>query len=246
MVISNSCEFDSHPRHSMPASKLPYKDFKWTPKLAYAVGLLTTDGNLSKDRRHITLTSADTQLLNTFMSCLNIKNQITSCYSGSKKLHHRVQFGNVRLYKWLLKIGLTPNKSHTIGAIKIPKKFFRDFLRGHLDGDGSIVVYQDNYNSYKNKKYTNTRIYTKFISASQPHILWLHKMIRTCTSVKGTLQHKESKKYDTRMWAIHFAKYESLKLLKWLYYRPDLPTLNRKRAIAENLFSRIVNNKLIR
>jgi len=43
----------------MPRIKLPPKDFKWTPDLAYAVGLLVTDGNLSGDGRHITLRSKE-------------------------------------------------------------------------------------------------------------------------------------------------------------------------------------------
>ena len=36
---------------------------KWTSELAYAVGLLTTDGSLSKDGRHIDLTSKDVEQL---------------------------------------------------------------------------------------------------------------------------------------------------------------------------------------
>jgi len=56
----------------MSKSKLPDKNFEWTPKLAYVVGLLVTDGNLSKDGRHITMRSSDRQLLDTFKDCLNI------------------------------------------------------------------------------------------------------------------------------------------------------------------------------
>lgn len=38
------------------------KPVKWSPKIAYAVGLITTDGSLSKDGRHIDLTSKDRRL----------------------------------------------------------------------------------------------------------------------------------------------------------------------------------------
>jgi len=41
------------------------------------------------------------------------------------------------------------------------------------------------------------------------------------------------------MWQIKIAKYESLKLLKQLYYHKNLPTLERKRAIAEKLLRKI-------
>ena len=131
--------------------KLPDIDFEWTPELAYAIGLITTDGNLSNDGRHISLRSSDTQLLETFKKCLNLSNEITLAKkaktSWEKKLSYKVQFGNVQLYRWLLKIGLFPNKTYTIGELKIPDEYFIDFLRGHLDGDGNIRFYKDEYNT---------------------------------------------------------------------------------------------------
>ena len=60
----------------MPKAKLPDKDFKWTPELAYVTGLLTTDGNLSKDGCHLAIRSSDFQLLKTFKKCLNLNNKI--------------------------------------------------------------------------------------------------------------------------------------------------------------------------
>jgi hypothetical protein len=35
----------------------------WTPERAYAVGLMATDGNLSRDGRHLTAISADPDLI---------------------------------------------------------------------------------------------------------------------------------------------------------------------------------------
>lgn len=39
-----------------PLSKIK---IKWSPKFAYCIGLITSDGNLSKDGRHISFTSKD-------------------------------------------------------------------------------------------------------------------------------------------------------------------------------------------
>jgi hypothetical protein len=50
----------------MSRHKLPDKNFDWSAELAYIIGLLTTDGNLSNDGRHIIMRSSDLQLLNTF------------------------------------------------------------------------------------------------------------------------------------------------------------------------------------
>jgi len=60
----------------MPRHKLPPKNFKWSAELAYLIGLLATDGNLSKDGRHITMRSSDLQLLITFKKCLHLTNKI--------------------------------------------------------------------------------------------------------------------------------------------------------------------------
>jgi hypothetical protein len=161
----------------MPKAKLPDKNFQWTPELAYAIGLLTTDGNLSKDGRHIDFTSKDRSLVELFKNCLHLENKIGRKNSGHCliKKYYRIQFGNVVFYRWLQKIGLTPHKSKTIAVLDIPNKHLADFLRGHLDGDGDIDTYRDYYNTYKNPKYIYDRIFTRFRSASKNHIEWLRK-----------------------------------------------------------------------
>lgn len=48
-----------------------------------------------------------------------------------------------RMYNDLLRLGLYPNKSSTIGfpsSDQVPDQFIFDFLRGYLDGDGCISV----------------------------------------------------------------------------------------------------------
>ncbi|MBI2638402.1 hypothetical protein HYW83_02325 [Candidatus Peregrinibacteria bacterium] len=222
-------------------------DFHWSPELAYVIGLLVTDGNLSKDKRHIIMRSSDMDLLQTFKKCLNLSNKISQSYNNgyATKPSYRIQFGNVGFYNWLMDIGLMPNKTHVIGEIKIPDEFFRDFLRGHLDGDGTIYHYQDRYNIYKGKRYINTRIYTKFISASKIHIEWLNKKIIKCLHLKGSLTCHKLKSLKW-MWEIKFSKYDSIKLLQKIYYRDYLPSLERKKNLARKIISSIKNNKLIR
>lgn len=222
----------------MPKRKLPDKNFKWTAQLAYAIGLITTDGNLSKDGRHITMRSSDIQQLKTFKKCLALSTSIKKSKNDgwAKKPCYRVQFSKVQFYRWLLKIGLSPAKTHTIGKLKIPNKYFKDFLRGHLDGDGSIVTYIDKYNTFKNPKYIYQRIYTSFRSVSKKHIEWLRSKIIHLIKIKGFLiEQKLTKSYQTSsLWTLRFAKKESLKLLSWIYYDSSVPCLERKRKIAKN------------
>ncbi len=222
----------------MPKPKLPFKEFEWSPELAYAIGLIVTDGNLSKDRRHITMRSSDISLLKTFRSCLNLKNKIgiSSNDSYAKKPSYRVQFSNVQLYNWLLTIGITPAKTHSIGGVKIPDRFFQDFLRGHLDGDGSILTYTDRYNTYRGRTYVNKRVFVKFISASRDHIVWLRNRTQEIAGVNGHMfENKPRESNRVSIWGVKYGKRESIKLLQWMYYQPDLPCLRRKALIAKKV-----------
>jgi hypothetical protein len=227
----------------MVKTKLPIKKFKWTPNLAYAVGLLVTDGCLSNDKRHIIMRSSDTDQLSTFKKCLCIENKIGKTID-THAISYRVQFGDVQFYNWLLKIGLTSAKSCTIGAIKIPDKYFRDFLRGHLDGDGNISVYKDLNNKYRGRTYCNQRLFVRFISASKSYIVWLKQKITKLAGVNGALV-VNSPILENRapIWEIKFAKKESQKILKWIYYKPNIPSLKRKRIKAMKIIKELKNEK---
>lgn len=211
-------------------------EIKWTSKLAYAVGIITTDGNLSKDNRHVTLTSVDTQLLEVFKKCLNKNNRITLNPSSniSRKQGYRVQIGDVNLYDFLVKIGLFPNKSLTIGPLQIPEIYFRDFLRGHLDGDGSIIYYKDRYNTYLNPKYIYDRLFVYFISASEKHIKWLQENIGQLVKIKGSFSKQLWKKRKKSViYRLKFSTKQAKIILNWIYYKPNLPCLLRKYLIAK-------------
>ena len=218
------------------------KLYKWSPELAYALGLIATDGNLSKDQRHIDFTSKDISLVKTFKKCLNLNNKIGVKYGSKnyiKKRYYRVQFSDTHFYRWLEKIGFTYRKSKTIANLNIPKKYFRDFLRGHLDGDGDIVTYKDYYNISKNSKYIYDRIYIRFRSASKKHALWIRENISKQNLLKGSFFEQKTQRKDqtTSIWTLRFAKKESIKLIYWLYYKQKLPCLMRKRKIAEKFLS---------
>ncbi len=231
------------PRPQMSAKKKICKDYLWTPNVAYAVGLITTDGCLSSDGRHIIMRSSEIGQLENFKKCLDIGNKIEKTeYKGV--ISHRVQCGDVSLYKWLLKIGLTPKKSKTIGEILVPDKYFRDFLRGHLDGDGSITSYTDYYNTKKNLKYIYRRFFVCLISASYKHIEWLHKKILKNLDVEGRI-HVRISKIENRanINIIKFMKKNSIKLLEKVYYSSKLPTLTRKREVYENFIKQSVHEK---
>lgn len=198
---------------------------RWSSDLAYVIGLIVTDGNLSKDGRHIELTSKDRDQIETFSKILNLNNKIGSKKSGYNPngVYYRIQFGNVKLYRFLIKIGLTPNKTKTIGQIKIPDKFFADFLRGHLDGDGYTTAFWDSV--FKN----SFRFYTGFVAASEPHLKWIRDQIKRLYGLKGSFRYSK----EAHTFQLKYAKNASIKLLGKIYARRDLVGLKRKRFKIE-------------
>ena len=194
---------------------------KWSPEFAYAIGLIVTDGNLSPDGRHIIFTSKDLELALNFKKCLNLQNVIGKKSSGSQKekKYFVVQFGDVNFYKFLVIIGLMPNKTKIIASIEIPKKYFFDFLRGNFDGDGSFYSYWDP------RWKSSFMFYTTFVSASKNYVDWLRESIKKFLKVKGHI----TMDGNGSTYQLKYAKSESLKLLPKIYYNNGVICLTRKR-----------------
>ena len=77
---------------------------EWTSNFAYTIGLIATDGNLSKDGRHMNFTSKDLVLVELFKRCLGLNNKIgkkTRSYEQEKK-YFQIQFGDKNFYEFLL------------------------------------------------------------------------------------------------------------------------------------------------
>jgi len=190
--------------------------------MAYAVGLMATDGHLSIDGRHLDLTSKDVEQLDNFKKCLNISTKISWKSSGYRRKCPHVQFSDVKFYRWLQSIGIEQKKTKTIGEVKIPKKYFFDFLRGSFDGDGCVYAYYDSrwVNSYL--------IYTQFCSASLKHLKWLRLSIMKLLCREGKITYQGKNTYKLR-----FSKYASLDLFKKMYYKEEVVCLSRKKIKFE-------------
>jgi LAGLIDADG DNA endonuclease family protein len=197
---------------------------KWSSDLAYVVGLITTDGSLSNDGRHINLTSKDKEQIETFASILHLNNKIGLKVGGFKPngVYYQIQFGNISFYNFLLSIGLTPNKTKTLGYLIIPDEYFVDFLRGHLDGDGYTFSYWD-------KRWKNSfMLYTGFISASRLHLDWINEKINHLYQIEGRIKYAGKSVFH-----LVYAKKASIFLLDKIYYSKAVPCLSRKRFKIE-------------
>lgn len=210
----------------------PKESIIWSSNLAYVVGLIATDGCLYNDGRHINFTSKDLELINTFKSCLKLKNKIGTKRSGFNKNNkcYFIQFGNVSFYQFLVDAGLTPAKSKTMSAINVPREYLPDLIRGLFDGDGSFYSYYD-------KRWKSSFLfYMTFVSASKHHLDWLRKIIKQSVHIDGhgiDIPH-------SGVYQLKYAKKEAIKLIKTIYYDKDMPCLERKR---EKIYNALITNR---
>src|SRR2546425_8606595 len=141
-----------NPARYVPRSGCTLPAVGWSPRTAWVVGLLATDGNLSRTKR-LSITSKDRDLLETVKVCLGLTNAVGVCMNGRGQRYSKLQWGDRRFYEWLTVVGLTPAKSLTLGPLLIPDAYFADFFRGCIDGDGSVLVYTDRYHTRKKERY---------------------------------------------------------------------------------------------
>lgn len=206
------------------------KEYVWSPELAYAVGLITTDGCLSPDGRHLTLVSKDIEQLQNMKRILGLKVKIGSCHAGRKEEGRsctRIQWGDVVLYRFLMDIGLMPNKSLIIAKVAIPDEYFFDFLRGHYDGDGSFYSYFDP------RWKTSYMFYLCFTSGSRAHLEWIRDTLFKLLGVRGCLSTHIQRGRKNSFYQLKFAKHEAMIILVRVYHSANVICLSRKRLKIE-------------
>jgi hypothetical protein len=195
----------------------------WSSSLAYVIGVIASDGCLSKDGRHIEISSKDEQLILTLRSLLKLKNKIGVKARGGSNIKDcfRLQFGSVSFYEFLLKIGLTPAKSKTIGELSIPELFFFDFLRGCIDGDGSITI-----SMHPESKHSQLKL--SLVSASRPFLSWIFEKIKNITGITGGwIQNNNDGVY-----VLCYGRADAIRLFN-LMYTENAPCLQRKYILAK-------------
>lgn len=183
---------------------------------AYVYGLFASDGNIMHDDKgrytfRISLHKNDKYLLE------NVKNSMSSqhrIYYDNNKNMVTLQISCKKIVKDIIKLGGIPNKSLTLKfPEKIPEQFIGDFLRGVLDGDGSIYYYQ------KGKHYSS-----KIVSGSP---IFLEAVMLKIKNIDSNISCSFTKE-KPNLYSLKFSKYGTLRLGKILYKNnPKLKMLRK-------------------
>lgn len=225
---------------------------KWSPEMAYVLGVICTDGNLSmphiRDGRYknnagtnikrLNLSQKEPELLEKVLKLMDCnarlvfspKMQYGEVISGEKYFFN---IHNDRIFADLLSLGLTPNKSRTLKFPPVPDEHLRHFIRGCWDGDGSVSVYED---STRTK--TPLRINASFTSGSPQFIETMVKRLRD-----ANLERRNIQKAGVRSYCITFSDKTCKPFYEYLYkdVQPDL-FLERKFNLFVKYFGRLDSN----
>lgn len=204
-----------------PRIQLPTEEGEWSSKLAYAVGLLATDGGLVGGKT-VVLVSKDQEQIATYRACIGAEAPIRF-----NKGAYRIQVCDVRFYRWLESLGITPRKSLTLGEIAVPHLFFFDLVRGLLDGDGSVLIHLVRPNPRAYPEHTYERLRVQFYSASRKHAVWLQSQLADRLGLVGWIGER-IRPPRSPLYTLRYSKHDSVALLERLYADPLAPRLSRK------------------
>lgn len=192
---------------------------------AYFLGLIFTDGSIVKDKNNKRQDSITLELIETDVEILNqFKKQVNSNSSLSyKKRKNRkngtytLSFRSNQMSSDLSKYGIVPNKTYVTKHLpQLPEEFVIPFIRGFIDGDGSL------YCSYG-------RWHCSITSYSETILDELQQIISRKIGKNNTLKIYNAGKIGTHR--LTYGSQDTLKIIE-VFYKGNNISLDRKNKIA--------------
>jgi hypothetical protein len=169
----------------------------WSEESAYWLGFISADGYLYEKTKTliVTLSEKDKEHLAKFRDFIAPNNPI---YVRHGRATLRIR--SDRIYDSLITLGVTPRKSLTLNFPNIPESFFRPYILGYSDGDGSIFCTKDGLIVWK---VLGTYLFLKSMSENIKSRVGVEMNVNKCT--------------DCRAYNIQVAGEKAKRILRWLY-----------------------------
>ncbi len=206
----------------------------WTSEMSYVLGYVTADGCIaaSKDRKNnpltFNITSAEKKHLYRLRNVLGSEHKIGKKSGGSSNIiAYQLQIRNPIITKDLINLGILPRKTYNLSPIKVPEKYFPDFVRGFFDGDGTVYIYNVN---------KIPQIKAGFVSSSLSFITKFDEQLCENLSIpKKTIHQTTDKRMGRKMtqYTIHFYIDDCEKLAEFMYRNVPTLYLPRKHRVFE-------------
>lgn len=149
---------------------------------AYVLGYIFTDGNVSwnpnKSYWSLTITSSEKDK-NHLENIRKLLSSTKPLLYSPKTKSYRLIVTNKKICQKLMKFGVIPNKSLTVNFPNISKEYLRHFIRGVIDGDGSV-----SYVNREKSPYFEIRIFSGSQNFLKRLLKVLNKEINISTKIK--------------------------------------------------------------
>ncbi|XOB41984.1 MAG: LAGLIDADG family homing endonuclease [Candidatus Nealsonbacteria bacterium] len=204
---------------------------KWNSKMSYVLGYIVADGciAISKDRKShpftLNITSADLKHLYLLKETLESEHKISKKSRKADNNGYQLQIRNHIITKDLMNLGIFPRKTYNLNPIKVPEKYFPDFIRGFFDGDGSVYIYKVN---------GVPQIKASFSNPSLPFIAKLNQdLCRKMGISMKTIHEDKNKRRKIPLYYIDFYIDDCEKFAEFMYRNNSSLFLLRKCKIFE-------------
>lgn len=176
---------------------------KWSPEMAYVLGLIITDGCISQTGT-ISLCINDRDLLEKVKIVMGSYHPIK--YYGHQEGLYSFNFAREKLVADLNRLGISSKKSLNVTFPHIPDAFLSDFIRGVFDGDGSVFF---------EKRSPKSPLKSSFVSGSNSFIEILENKLQELGMPPRKIYEQKTKNAVSYM--IRYAHKDSVNLYNILY-----------------------------
>ena len=188
----------------------------WTPAMAHVLGYWWADGCMRIKRNtgahEIEIASNDVEHLLSLAGCIGGKYALRKVTSTSNT--YVISFCSKEMYQDILAHGGTPRKSRTIGFPSVPMGLASHFVRGVIDGDGTLTWNDD-------------RPIIHIYSGSQQFLLDLVVAVERETGIPAPRLTA-----NRQNWTVKWSTTRAKCLAMWLYIDNPGLALDRKAAVA--------------
>jgi hypothetical protein len=195
---------------------------KWSDEMAYILGFIAADGNVSKNRFKlgIKLSTKDKEHLIAIRNLVAPKNKI---YVSKNKSCVSLEICSKYMCNRLVTLGVTPRKSLTLKFPEMPRKYIKHFIRGYFDGDGCI------------SKTKTTSVWCSYFLGTKNMLENINKYINESTLIgnKNVRYVKQSNIYK-----ISYSTHDSIKLGNWMYENSSIYLKRKRDKFKQLLYER--------
>lgn len=197
--------------------------------MAWLLGFLASDGNISKNenRIRIELSVVDREILERIKEIVKIENPIKIRENKRGFVFASLEWSCAEHKKDLEKYNIIPQKTYTLlPPTKLNEKFYIDYIRGYFDGDGTI-----NLNLTRGGKSKNLR--WGICGASKPVLEWIIGVLKERYNIPSVNIHKDSS-HEKDFYSFVYSTNATRKIYDILYTNNSL-SLKRKKEKYEKL-----------